>query len=261
MQGAKVVLQDLATFHAVPIAMKLKRRKAFEENVRKHLNFNFGPPKPKEGEEPKPPPGANDNEVWFQLLEEQSQCKLYVPRLRRIMQEYKENRAAGFERPKREPFATISHNDMWVNNTMQVIKNGKVDKNKLVDFQVYNYESPAQDLLFFIWSSVQVPVVRDHFGELIDWYYKNFLEVLTELGCGISPFNESKFEEELKASAAMQLFHALMMIRVIMAKKGSYAMDMSADPGQHQLKKEDITPAMLEKVACAVVICGKKGWI
>lgn len=221
----------------------------------------FEPPKPKEGEEPRPPPSGGDFIIWLNLLETYEQCKLYIPRLKKIMDDFKENSQSIFGQPKREPFATISHNDMWVNNTMQVTRGGKVVKNKLVDFQVYTYDSPAKDLLFFIWSSVQLPVLKKHFHDLVSFYYSTFSGILQKLGCELSPFTYDKFEEEMKASAVSELFHVIMMTRVIYGKKGEFAIDLSAGPGGFKLKEQDITDNMKERVAHIIQTSGRKGWI
>lgn len=259
--GAKIILKDLAIFHAVPLALKLKKRQLFEEKVKKNLiREDFKPPEPKEGEEPREPPGM-DAEVWFEVLETREECKLYIPRLRKNYEEMRKNQKSFWDRVKREPFATISHNDMWMNNTMQVVREGEIVKNKFVDFQVYSYDSPGHDLLFFIWSSVQLPVIKKHFNEFLKHYYNNFMEVIQELGCDCVPFTYAVFEEELKISALNELIHNMMMSRVIYAKKGEFAIDMSAEPGKNRLKKEDITEIMRERAAYTIQICGRRGWI
>lgn len=260
--GARVVLKDLATFHAVPIALKLKKRQVFEDKIKKNtIRPEFKPPEPKEGDKPHGPPGA-ENEVWFEILESYDQCKLYVPKIRQFMEDMKEQGISFWElKDKREPFATLSHNDMWGNNTMQIIMKQKLLKNKFVDFQGYSYDSPARDLLFFLFSSVQLGVLKQHFDDLIEFYYENFLGVLVELGCDSSPFSHEKFQVELKATAPHELFHAIMMARVIYGKKGEFAMDLNANPQDHVLTKNDLNDMMIDRAVYILQCCGRRGWI
>lgn len=250
-------------FHAVPLALKLKKRKVFEEKIKKNLiRPDFKPPEPKEGEEgPKPPDFIFD--IWINALETREECKLYLSGLRNIFDFVKSNPGAMFgKRDVREPFATISHNDLWVNNTMQVFEDGKLVKNKLVDFQMYSYGSPACDLLFFIWSSVQLPVIKKRFDDLIKHYYDNFIGVLTELGCNVEAFSYDKFDEELKAATKFEFCHNLMFSKVIFMEKGKLAFDMNAKRGPEPPPvKEVISDVVLDRIATILRICGKKGWM
>lgn len=257
-----MILKDLATFHAVPIALKLKKRQLFENKIKKNFGKpTFGPPKPKEGET-SPPPTGGAQKMWLDALENNDQCKLYVQRLKKTVEESKDDTMKSFfEKPKREPFATISHNDMWVNNTMQIFQGSKMLKNKFVDFQMYTYDSPARDLLFFVWSSVELPVVKRRFNDLLKYYHSQLLGVLQRLGCDTTPFSYEKFEIELKESALHVLFQCFMMFIVIFGKKGSFALDMTADPGQVPFKKEDITESLQERAASMIQNFGRRGWI
>lgn len=247
----------MATFHAVPIALKLKKRQVFESKVKKNIGLRaFEPPKSKEGEEPE---GAV-LKIWFEVLGKNEKCKLYIPRLKRLLEEMIVNMKNGVKKPKREPFATISHNDLWVNNTMQIFKRNKMVKNKFVDFQMYSYDSPAPDLFYFIWSSIQLPVVETKFNDLLKYYHDNFLEVLQELGCDTNPFSCAYFEKELKESAVDILIKCLFMFRFIFAKKGSYALDLTADITQAPIPI-DFIESTEERAALMVQYFGRRGWV
>lgn len=252
-------------FHAVPLALKLKKRKVFDEKIMTHLiRPDFQPPKPKEGDQrPPPPPPEFAFDIWLEALESREGCKLYLSGLRNIFEFVKSNPGAMFGKMNvREPFATIRHNDLWVNNTMQVFEDGKLVKNKLVDFQMYTYGNPACDLLFFIWSSVQLSVIKEHFNDLINHYYDNFVGVLTELGCNVDAFSFDKFNEELKDATKLEFFHNIMFSKVIFMEKGKLAFDMNVKPGsQPPPTRESISEVVLDRVATILKICGKKGWI
>lgn len=253
-----MILKDLATFHAVPLALKLEDPQLFDEQIKKHLIrpvFKF--PEPKEGKEP---PSLSFN-AWLEALESFPNCTPHLPNLKKIVDEIMQNPASIFGRreKRREPFATISHNDLWVNNTMQVFQGTKMLKNKFVDFQVYSYDSPAHDLLFSIWSSVRGSVIKEHFDDLVDYYYKNFQEVLAQLGCDVAPFGPDEFEEELKIASKFEILHTFMMTRPIFAEKGQFAFDMSKGPVA--VTKEELTDVVLDRCQLVTEICGRRGWI
>lgn len=142
---------------------------------------------------------------------------------------------------------------------MQVFEGPKMLKNKIIDFQVYGYDSPAYDLLFFIWTSLRHSVIKEHFDDLVEYYHENFMAILSQLGCDVSPFVLDKFEDELKMSSKIEIFHTFMMLRAIFAKKGEFAFDMSKGP--IAIKKEDISEAVLDRCELLVQICVRRGWI
>lgn len=263
LESAQIILKDLASFHAVPIAMKLKQRHAFESKVKKYIPAPFfGPPTQNEDKMPSaPPPVGGPTKMWFDLLEQNPSCKLYIPRLRQIVAEFRTHIQEKSKRPKREPFATLCHSDMWVNNTMQIFEDGKLVKNKFVDFQTYTYDSPGLDILFFIWSSIQLPVLKQNFNHLLKYYHSNFVEVLQELGCDISSFSYDKFEIELKESALDVLFKCFIMFLFIFGKKGSFAVDLSVAPDELSFPEECFSDSMKDRAALMIQVFGRNGWI
>lgn len=252
-----MILKDLATFHAVPLALKLQKSQLFEEKIKKNLiRPEFKAPEPKEGQE-RP---SLSFDAWIEALENLPSCKPYMLNLKKTIDAVMEKPSSLWgHREKREPFATICHNDLWVNNTMQVFQGTKMLKNKFVDFQVCSYDGPTHDLLFFIWSSVQGSVIKQHFDDLVDHYHNNFLEVLTQLGCDVSPFVSEKFEEELKISSKFQILHTFMMTRAIFANKGQFAFDMSKGPVA--VRREELSEAVVDRCELVIEISGRRGWI
>ncbi|CAG9831175.1 unnamed protein product [Diabrotica balteata] len=69
----------------------------------------------------------------------------------------------------REPFATITHRDLWVNNIMVKQVENTTKEVKIVDFQLYSYDSPAADIFFFVFSSVNFDVLRNHVDDLFKY--------------------------------------------------------------------------------------------
>lgn len=77
----------------------------------------------------------------IEILEEDEECRPFLSKMQKSLQLLKTD-LHNF----REPFATIVHKDIWMNNFMVKLENGKVVKIKFVDFQNYTYESPVRDL-------------------------------------------------------------------------------------------------------------------
>ncbi|XP_058791784.1 uncharacterized protein LOC131664585 [Phymastichus coffea] len=101
-----------------------------------------------------------------------------------------------------EPWALISHGDFWMNNILfHKDEDGNIDDVKFVDFQMYRYTSPLTDLVYFLNGSLDLITQTDHFRELIDLYYNNFIETLDRMSCDTLPFARESFERELKKQA------------------------------------------------------------
>ncbi|CAH1111444.1 unnamed protein product [Psylliodes chrysocephalus] len=132
LETAEMVLRSLAQFHGISLALKIKKPEVFEKKIKMHCD-----------------------DYYIAVGE----MPLMVPTIQLLLNENEEikeqilPKVVGWEGAKRIPkesiFNTLVHDDLWTNNTMQKFKNGKPVENKLVDFQIIAYGSPARDLFFF----------------------------------------------------------------------------------------------------------------
>lgn len=205
-----------------------------------------------------PPHGAPGlPNVIFQILQDQEQLKQFIPKLKELHPMF----PGSVGEPNSNPFKTVVHNDMWVNNTMQTSENGKLVKNKFVDFQMYSCGSPAQDVVFFIWSSVQLDVVKKNFDTLLKFYFDQFLENLEELCCDVSFYSFDKFIEEVASIAPHEWAHICMMCMVIFGKKGVAAFSPTGPPDSDMFKIEDVTENAKARIINATNFFVNRGWI
>lgn len=257
MDGAKLVLKDLATFHALPIALKMKQPEVFAEKIKKHLYKPWFPDLPKPEQQPPKP-------EWYDYINEIEECKPYMPIITELWTAVENSEAIKefLDRPEIEPFVSIHHGDFWCNNSMQCANNdGKLIKNKLIDFQIYSYASLVCDVIFFIWSSVKIELVLDHFDELLDWYYEHFLQVLEQHGCDTTNFDELTFRERVESDARYEFLHAVGMAVAILAPKGKAAFDLQEEDVNKAFGGTIISQSAKEKIRILVLEFGKRGWI
>lgn len=74
------------------------------------------------------------------------------------------------------------HGDSWVNNFLfRYDTNGKVSKTKFVDFQLSNWNSPALDLQYFIFTSTAPNLRFERVDDFLKIYYEAFVSTLEKL--------------------------------------------------------------------------------
>ncbi|XP_023312787.1 uncharacterized protein LOC108915093, partial [Anoplophora glabripennis] len=243
LETTQLILKDLAAFHAIPIALKLKKPEVFNEKIRPYLApFPFQPKPIKE----------EIKSVFLEMLQDSYKCIPWIPKVKNIFENV---RAAG-DAPPKEPFATVTHGDMWFNNTMIKFQNKVPVSNKIIDFQNCDYKSPATDLFFFLFTNVQTSVLQDDFDGLIEFYHKHFISHLEKLKCDTAPFSLPKFLEEMKAATPVELGHCFMMIFL---NFGEEQFDHSSSDVDKI--KARIHLAMKEKLRNVIHTSGMRGWL
>ncbi|XP_018569812.1 uncharacterized protein LOC108909863 [Anoplophora glabripennis] len=247
LDTTQLILKDLAAFHAIPLALKLRKPEVFDKNIRPHL----APFRPYHM------PFENGiNSVYTGILQESVKCIPWIPKVRNIL----ENARAARDAPPKEPFATLTHGDIWLNNTMIKFQNKVPVSNKMVDFQICGYRSPATDLFFFLFINVQESVLQDDFDGLIEFYHKHFISHLEKLKCDTAPFSLSKFLEEMKAATSIEVEHCFKFIFMLFGEKHSAAIDLSASFDEGKIKAW-INLAMKEKFWNLIHTSGMRGWL
>ncbi|KAJ8963771.1 hypothetical protein NQ314_005390 [Rhamnusium bicolor] len=194
----------------------------------------------------------------LEFLEDCEECQTLMPTLRQIIERPRH------EKPeeRKEPFLTIAHGDMWVNNIMVKFEKGEPVGSKFVDFQNIAFRSPAVDLFLFLWSSVQISVLEENLDDLIKFYHENLIENLSQLKCDCEPFSLESLLEELNISAKYGIPHALFMITfVVFGKKGGFSIDQTSSKMPDFGTKEDITSEAKEKVLFMLTQCNERGWL
>ncbi|XP_018569781.1 uncharacterized protein LOC108909837 [Anoplophora glabripennis] len=247
LDTTQLILKDLAAFHAIPLALKLKKPEVFDKKIKPYLApFHPGPM-----------PFENGiNSVYIEILQESVKCIPWIPKVRNIL----ENVRAAQDAPAKEPFATTTHGDMWLNNTMIKFQNKVPVSNKMVDFQICDYRSPATDLFFFLFVNVQQSVLQDDFDGLIEFYHKHFISHLEKLKCDTAPFSLPKFLKEMKDATSVEVEHCFKFIFIIFGEKHSATFDPSV-PFDEEKIKAMITLATKEKFWNLIHTSGKRGWL
>lgn len=241
LDGAEMILKDLAKLHAVPLALKLKDLETFDRQIKIYCHdYN-----------PITSLSKVLREVTMDILKQDPECAKLSSKISLW--------GTRHFTPPREPFATISHGNLWLNNTLQIYNDGKIIKNKFVDFQFYTYRSAAADVLFFLWTSVQDSVITEHFDRLLKYYHYHLLHNLRECNCSTETFGYEQFLNELKIEADYEFGHALQFATfVIYLEKGNEGFGR---PPTKETVSKIVTQRAKEKAWFMVKECHKQGWM
>lgn len=253
LETTEFILKDLATFHATPIALKLLNPNEFNKKIRPYVKsysvFQNVSEKSKE----------SILNFIIKTAALDNECKEMIPRITKAI----ERGLTNIQRANviREPFATIVHNDYWVNNTMLKFKNNRPVANKMLDFQLIEYGSPAKDFLFFLFSSVKMSVLELHYNKLLKLYYNNFISCLIDLNCVTAEFNFELFLNEINISAkSTELVHIIIMLRHILAVKDKVK-ELNEITEEDLVSEEQVSDACRERIIKTILYFAKNCWI
>ncbi|XP_031618118.1 uncharacterized protein LOC116337579 [Contarinia nasturtii] len=219
---AEVMLENIAKFHALPIALRVLRPSVFEEKIKPYLQrINLYEGIDTDGEITKSLCGSVSK---VQGLDENLRQKVFK-QLKQCSDRRNKNILA-----EDSPYTGIAHCDLWTNNIMFTIDSfGRADKVKICDYQLMAYDSFAHDLVFFLFTSIDRSIRKQYFEHFIEYYHQHFYNTLAMLRCPLEDYTYEKCRSEIEAKAKYELEHILNMLRVILADKQSKPGELNAD--------------------------------
>lgn len=187
---SQLILQKLAEFHAISIAMKEWKPREFAKHIKDkcvHL------PKPTI----KSQISKHMSDAFWEKLYENNGCLPYINKLKSGI-----NKVSDIVEVK-EPFGAMIHNDLWTKNVFVKFSEKNPIDICLIDFKEIAYNSPVVDVLFFLLTSLEYSILENHFFELIRYYYSSLIQNINlyqkdEAQIDIQHFEVQKFYEEVK---------------------------------------------------------------
>ncbi|KAF7273356.1 hypothetical protein GWI33_013932 [Rhynchophorus ferrugineus] len=244
LQTTKVILSTLARVHSVFTSIRLKEPATFQEKIVPSLHS-------KEKDLPPFGPGV----VSF-LDKEKPEYRYLFPR---IQDTFNCSKLGTLE--LREPWLTVTHNDLWVNN-MLLKANGKSHDVMFLDFQMCACGSPVLDLVFFLMTSVSLSVLRQRLDELLSFYYDEFIAGLKRMKLDTDAFTFDGFLNELKQEGKSNFIHSLFFVLIVLNNKEADATEESFDP-QAFIRQlvTNINESQRDKICYLVDEFAKREWI
>lgn len=255
LEGARIVVRDLAKFHALPIALKLLKPQVFKDKILPSLIQNKGLEQlPEEV-------GKAFHESIMEGAREIEELQPYLERVQKVV-DYAAEHPFVLRPPPNEPWGTMSHSDYWTSNTMLLRdENGKPLKNKMVDLQLMTYNSALRDLVFFLFTSVVNSVLDQHYDELIRIYYDSFVDNLKDFDLDLAPFSWEAFQKELAEIGPTEVYHVLVMLKPICTERGKVQNSLEDFQDTDWSRKDLLGPNHRRKLKATVLAFLKRDWI
>ncbi|RZC41324.1 EcKinase and/or DUF1679 domain containing protein [Asbolus verrucosus] len=255
LDAAKLIIRDLARFHAVPIALKLLKPVVFKEKVMPCLQKNRGL------EQLPPEVGLAFHNSIMEGATEIIELKEYRDRIQKVVDFAAANPYVN-RPPPNELFGSMSHSDFWVSNTM-LLRNelGVPISNKIVDLQIMTYSSIARDLIFFLFTSVINDVLERHYEDLIRLYHESFVNTLKEFDLDVSDYSWNAFLNELDEVGPTEVYHVLVMLKPICTERGKVENSLEDFQDTDWSRKDLLGPSHRKKLKDTVLALIKRNWI
>ncbi|KAK3893063.1 hypothetical protein Pcinc_003109 [Petrolisthes cinctipes] len=134
---------------------------------------------------------------------------------------------------KRPPFQTVCHGDCWNNNLLfKYNDEGEPIDVRLLDLQICRFASPATDLNYLLYTSLNGNDRKQHLDSYLRSYYEAFSRVLMD-GEVTVPYTQEELHKEYHRKNIFGLIMGLMVVPIVVSEAAN-AMDMKdlekADP-------------------------------
>ena len=254
LETAEVIVDDLAKLHAVCIAFRMKHPEEFKNTFLPHLKKDFSfflSASVVDGIIVGVQDILRNNGYYDELLFEKFAVGYRKGFECNLKTDFVENN-----------FTTMVHGDYWTNNSMVKYLNGKPHSNKMVDYQIMHYGSFACDLIFFLYSSVDLDVIKTRYDHLIKKYYETFIETMQQLKFDESLFTFELFLEEIDTWARnVEFFHLITMVKPIFTLKDKVKKLEEFSEKDLILNPDVLHPITIPWLCHIVTDFARKGWI
>uniref|UniRef100_A0A6P7FUK7 Uncharacterized protein LOC114334184 n=1 Tax=Diabrotica virgifera virgifera TaxID=50390 RepID=A0A6P7FUK7_DIAVI len=238
-ETTKLILKDAALLHGVPLALKLKKPDLFEKNLKPYCS-SFQPPQ-----------YSWTVDILKLLIKENAE----IADLASNVVEWGKPPSSRVN----EPFATLVHSDLWSNNIMLQFVEDKAVVNKFVDFQACEYGSPAKDIFFLLFTSVQLEALRSSLDYFLKYYWDHLVNVLKAHECDVKLYTYDKFLEELEHVSAYELPHVLFFYNFVCNAPQHFKQDFENISPEAACKR---FPLRVKETTWYIIKeCHKRGWL
>ncbi|XP_031765084.1 uncharacterized protein LOC113512064 [Galleria mellonella] len=194
----KLVLKDLATYHALSFVLKQKEP-AYYEDLKLKFFSSWSQGLKQEMFKNSYTVLLNDT---ISILDEDK----YTNILKDVFSKMRDHDANVISKPSLPTNSIIQHGDAWTNNLLFLLRDEKPAECILIDYQMATPASPVNDLLFMIFYCTDYAARRTHYEDWISYYYSQLDRSLNYFGLRAhTVYPRDQHSRELKSHSAFIL--------------------------------------------------------
>ncbi|CAG9794070.1 unnamed protein product [Diatraea saccharalis] len=182
---AEISIKQLAKFHALSFALKIRRPEYFESKIKTLNNFMRI---------------DTEMEDYIDKICSTAASSLNNIDHKKRLEKFSTKMIDHYKTLINPPdgLATcLCHGDFRSNNIMILETEGAIDKLIPVDYQLINYGCPVIDFLYLVFTGSDQKLRRDHLDDLKDLYYKTFENFLVHFDVRAQDvYSRERFEKE-----------------------------------------------------------------
>ncbi|XP_076260808.1 uncharacterized protein LOC143196734 [Rhynchophorus ferrugineus] len=209
LAGCKLVLARMAQMHAVPLAMRLIKRDMFEERIVPTLMAVQ----------------QEKNIYCRQYINELIDLGLKSKTITAFIESIRMNVDISLcnycisNPPENSGWKTLCHSNLSNSNIMIYNKNRRPRECKILGFKDIQYSHCCNDLLFFLFTSVNYDVLEDDFNLLINYYFFALQNVIEEYEVASWNYSINDFHKEVDREGPLMLVKILEAVANITCDK------------------------------------------
>ncbi|XP_060646848.1 uncharacterized protein LOC132784939 [Drosophila nasuta] len=205
-EHAEMTLEKLALFHATSKVLSERQPGIFKDKYERCF-FN----KHTRGYQPMMENLIKALEI--SLRDDEELYPRYGEKLKRVAEHIMEYCERVME-PKKDDFLTLCHGDLWTTNIMfHNNDEGRPDNVIFIDFQFSVWNSPAIDLQYFFWTSLQEDLCHT---EMVQFYHTKLVHALKNLNFKGHIPSLFEFQQQFQARSFYAIFAGLAFLACMM---------------------------------------------
>lgn len=137
-----------------------------------------------------------------------------------------------------DKFNVILHGDLWINNLMFKYSQEQVKSVRILDFQKSYVSSPAIDLLYFMYTSLEEDVRTNNMEDLITEYHKHLTNTLKTLNYHSFCYTLQDLKSDISEFQVLNLFTSFYILSLAKVDENDqFNIDGAINNDTNELKK------------------------